>query len=111
MTYIISSLLQYVLINLIVMILGGTFALYSLICRYAKVGLLPSQQPEDRDISNYEVELPNGRLRRASKVKSALENSQFAKHLLLFISMMGTSMVIGDGIITPSMSGTKNFFS
>ncbi|XXG54904.1 hypothetical protein AAC387_Pa03g2672 [Persea americana] len=83
---------------------GGTFALYSLICRYAKVGLLPSQEPEDRDISNYQLEMPSSRLRRASKVKSTLENSQTAKHFLLCITMLGTAMVIGDGIVTPSMS-------
>nr|GEU41699.1 putative reverse transcriptase domain-containing protein [Tanacetum cinerariifolium] len=28
---------------------GGTFALYSKLCRYAKVGLIPSEQPEDRE--------------------------------------------------------------
>ncbi|KAF4364504.1 hypothetical protein F8388_007081 [Cannabis sativa] len=39
---------------------GGTFALYSLICRYAKVGLTPSEQAEDRDVSNFQLELPNG---------------------------------------------------
>ncbi|KAA8543129.1 hypothetical protein F0562_021376 [Nyssa sinensis] len=53
---------------------GGTFALYSLICRYAKVGLIPSQQVEDRDVSNFRLELPNNRMRRASKLKSKLEN-------------------------------------
>ncbi|KAK6937415.1 Potassium transporter [Dillenia turbinata] len=83
---------------------GGTFALYSLICRYAKVGLLPSQQAEDQEVSNYKLELPNSRLRRASKLKSALERSQFAKFFLLFSTMLGTSMVIGDGVLTPCIS-------
>lgn len=93
-----------------IVIVGGTFALYSLICRYAKVGLLPSQEPEDRDISNYQLEMPSSRLRRASKVKSTLENSQTAKHFLLCITMLGTAMVIGDGIVTPSMSGMTKFY-
>ncbi|XP_010921778.1 potassium transporter 5 [Elaeis guineensis] len=84
---------------------GGTFALYSLICRYAKVGLLPSQQAEDREVSNFKLELPtNRRYQRASKVKAALENSPFAKYFLLVTTMLGTSMVIGDGVLTPSMS-------
>ncbi|XP_077218950.1 potassium transporter 5-like [Tasmannia lanceolata] len=83
---------------------GGTFALYSLICRYAKVGLLPSHQAEDKDVSNFELEVPSSRLSRASRVKSTLENSQFAKYLLLFVTMLGTSMVIGDGILTPCIS-------
>ncbi|KAF8401512.1 hypothetical protein HHK36_012452 [Tetracentron sinense] len=85
-------------------ILGGTFALYPLICRYAKVGLIPSQQAEDRDVSNFRVELPSNRLQRASRMKSKLENSQFAKYFLLFATMLGTSMVIGDGVLTPCMS-------
>ncbi|ONH93843.1 hypothetical protein PRUPE_8G256200 [Prunus persica] len=83
---------------------GGTFALYSLLCRYAKVGLTPSQQAEDRDVSNFELELPSKRLKRASRLKSKLENSPFAKVFLLFATMLGTSMVIGDGVLTPCIS-------
>ncbi|KAK3041481.1 hypothetical protein RJ639_000458 [Escallonia herrerae] len=83
---------------------GGTFAMYSLICRYAKVGLIPSQEAEDRDVSTFQLELPNNRLRRASKLKSKLERSNFAKFFLLFATMLGTSMVIGDGVLTPCIS-------
>ncbi|RWR86562.1 potassium transporter 5-like protein [Cinnamomum micranthum f. kanehirae] len=83
---------------------GGTFALYSKLCRYAKVGMLPSQQAEDRDVSNYELKLPSNRQHLASKVKSTLENSPWAKYFLLLITMLGTSMVIGDGVITPCIS-------
>ncbi|KAK4482201.1 hypothetical protein RD792_009343 [Penstemon davidsonii] len=83
---------------------GGTFALYSLICRYAKVGLIPSQEVEDRQVSTYQLELPNNRMLRASKVKSFLENSNFAKTFLLFATMLGTSMLIGDGVLTPCIS-------
>ncbi|XP_039005732.1 potassium transporter 5-like [Hibiscus syriacus] len=83
---------------------GGTFALYSLICRYARVSLIPSQQAEDRQVSNYRLELPSKRLKLASVLKSSLENSQFAKIFLLFITMLGTSMVIGDSVLTPSIS-------
>ncbi|KAL4305224.1 hypothetical protein HN51_039226 [Arachis hypogaea] len=83
---------------------GGTFALYSLICRYAKVGLIPNQQVEDADVSNYQLELPNNRQKRASKLKCALEKSHFMKLFLLFATMLGTSMVIGDGVLTPCIS-------
>lgn len=87
-------------------LLGGTFALYSLICRYARVGLIPNQQLEDADVSNYQLQLPNNRReKRASKVKSTLENSHFIKLFLLFATMLGTSMVIGDGVLTPCISG------
>ncbi|KAL8513461.1 hypothetical protein ACS0TY_012792 [Phlomoides rotata] len=72
---------------------GGTVALYSLICRYAKVGL--SQEMEDLDVSTYKLE---------SKLKSKLEKSAFLKHVLLLSTMLGTSMLIGDGILTPCIS-------
>ncbi|KAK0573468.1 hypothetical protein LWI29_008453 [Acer saccharum] len=92
---------------------GGTFALYSLICRHAKVGLIPSEQAEDCDVSNYRIELPSDSrgARRALKLKSVLENSHFAKLFLLFVTLLGTSMVIGDGILTPSISGAEALFA
>uniref|UniRef100_A0A2N9EBY7 Potassium transporter n=1 Tax=Fagus sylvatica TaxID=28930 RepID=A0A2N9EBY7_FAGSY len=83
---------------------GGTFALYSLICRYAKVGLIPNQQAEDREVSNFQLELPSSSQRIASMVKVKLEKSHFAKFFLLFATMLGTSMVIGDGVLTPCIS-------
>ncbi|OMP05037.1 potassium transporter [Corchorus olitorius] len=83
---------------------GGTFALYSLICRYAKVSLIPSQQAEDHNVSNFQIELPSRRLKWASALKSQLEKSQFAKYFLLLGTMLGTSMLIGDGILTPCIS-------
>lgn len=89
---------------------GGTFALYSLLCRYAKIGLIPSQQVEDQEVSNFQVDLPSGRLKMASCLKSKLENSTAAKIFLLFATMLGTSMVIGDGVLTPSISGNFFFF-
>ncbi|XP_010551188.2 PREDICTED: potassium transporter 5-like [Tarenaya hassleriana] len=83
---------------------GGTFALYSLICRYAKIGLIPNQEPEDKDLSNYRLEPPTTQLKRAHKIKEKLENSRFSQILLFLLAIMGTSMVIGDGVLTPSIS-------
>lgn len=84
----------------------GTFALYSLICQYAKVGLIPSQQVEDRDVSTFQIEVPSRNSNSASRLKSKLENSRFSKYILLFATMLGTCMVIGDRILTPCISGT-----
>ncbi|GLU10255.1 hypothetical protein SLE2022_270740 [Rubroshorea leprosula] len=84
---------------------GGTFALYSLICRYAKVSLLPNQQEEDAEVSNYGLELPNERRqRRAWALKTMMENSNLFKYTLLFATLLGTSMLIGDGVLTPCIS-------
>ncbi|KAM6570705.1 hypothetical protein CsatB_018690 [Cannabis sativa] len=85
-------------------ILGGTFALYSLICRYAKVGLTPSEQAEDTNISNFKLELPTKRMKLATWVKSRLEKSDISKYFLLIVTFLGTSMLIGDGIFTPCIS-------
>ncbi|KAG6581970.1 Potassium transporter 5, partial [Cucurbita argyrosperma subsp. sororia] len=82
---------------------GGTFALYSLLCRYVKVGLIPNDQPEDRELSNYQLVVPSN-LRRSQKVKDKLENSMFAKVALFLVTIAGTSMVIGDGVLTPAIS-------
>ncbi|TKY57008.1 Potassium transporter 5 [Spatholobus suberectus] len=83
---------------------GGAFALYSLICRHMKMSLIPNQQPEDRELSNYKLETPSSQVKRVHKLKQKLENSHFARIVLLLLAIMGTSMVIGDGILTPSIS-------
>ncbi|KAJ6814277.1 potassium transporter 23-like [Iris pallida] len=83
---------------------GGTFALYSLICRYAKVSRLPNQQRADEDISSFRLKLPTPELARALRIKDCLERNSSSKTLLLLLVLMGTSMIIGDGILTPSMS-------
>lgn len=83
---------------------GGTFALYSLICRYAKVNLLPNQQLADEHISSFKLKLPTPELERALNIKEKLEKKSYLKTLLLLLVLMGTSMIIGDGILTPAMS-------
>ncbi|KAL2253574.1 UNVERIFIED_CONTAM: putative potassium transporter 12, partial [Sesamum indicum] len=83
---------------------GGTFALYSLICRYANVNLLPNRQQADEYISSFKLRLPTPELERALNIKEALEHKSYLKKLLLLLVLMGTSMIIGDGILTPAIS-------
>ncbi|KAI9169468.1 hypothetical protein LWI28_012703 [Acer negundo] len=83
---------------------GGTFALYSLISRYAKVNMLPNQQPADELISSFRLKLPTPELARAIRIKDKLEKKGTLKTMLLLLVLMGTSMVIGDGILTPAIS-------
>ncbi|KAF6136518.1 hypothetical protein GIB67_035077 [Kingdonia uniflora] len=105
-TIILSPMLKYVFIVLKANDNGdgGTYALYSLICRYAKVSLLPNHQAEDRELSNYRLETPSNRLERATKIKVKLENNKVTSVMLLSVILLGTSMVIGDGILTSAMS-------
>ncbi|XP_030459123.1 potassium transporter 7 isoform X1 [Syzygium oleosum] len=83
---------------------GGTFALYSLICRNAKVSLLPNQLPSDARISSFRLKVPSPELERSLRIKERLENSLTMKKLLLMLVLAGTSMVIADGVVTPAMS-------
>lgn len=83
---------------------GGTFALYSLICRHAKVSLLPNQLPSDARISSFRLKVPSAELERSLKIKERLETSLTLKKLLLILVLAGTSMVIADGVVTPAMS-------
>ncbi|GAB2289006.1 Potassium transporter 7 [Dionaea muscipula] len=83
---------------------GGTFALYSLICRHAKVSLIPNQLPSDARISSFRLKVPSPELERSLKIKERLETSLALKKLLLILVLAGTSMVIADGVVTPAMS-------
>ncbi|KAJ0038595.1 hypothetical protein Pint_23875 [Pistacia integerrima] len=58
------------------------------------------------DNGDGKLELPSNskRMRLASTLKSKLEKSGFAKFVLFFVTLLGTSMVIGDGILTPAIS-------
>ncbi|KAH0468022.1 hypothetical protein IEQ34_003055 [Dendrobium chrysotoxum] len=83
---------------------GGTFALYSLICRNSKVSAIPNERQEEMELSAYKLKIPNKNLKRAQRIKEALESSCWAKTSLLSMALLGTCMVIGDGILTPCIS-------
>ncbi|KAH9767449.1 Potassium transporter 2 [Citrus sinensis] len=81
---------------------GGTFALYSSICRHAKVSLLPNRQVADEALSTYKLEQPPEK--NSSRVKMYLEKHKFLHTALLILVLLGTCMVIGDGLLTPAIS-------
>ena len=85
---------------------GGTFALYSLISRYARIRMIPNQQAEDASVSNYSIPEPSSKTKRAQWVKQRLESSKAARIALFTVTILGTSMVMGDGSLTPAISGT-----
>ncbi|KAL3690594.1 hypothetical protein R1sor_016903 [Riccia sorocarpa] len=83
---------------------GGTFAVYSLLCRHAKIGQNSydnSHQMSGRRVSHF---TEPGRRPKRNRVKSFLESSKAAQRLLLFLVMTGTCMLVGDGILTPAIS-------
>lgn len=83
---------------------GGTFALYSLICRHARVSLLPNRQAADEAVSTYKLE-HHPETGNSSKMKSLLEKHKALHTALLILVLLGTCMVIGDGVLTPAISG------
>ncbi|KAJ1292422.1 hypothetical protein BS78_02G390200 [Paspalum vaginatum] len=83
---------------------GGTFALYSLICRHANVSLLPNRQVADEELSTYKLQHPPEDAHRSSRVKAWLEKHTALRTALLVMVMIGTCMVIGDGVLTPAIS-------
>ncbi|XP_072985211.1 potassium transporter 7-like [Typha latifolia] len=83
---------------------GGTFALYSLLCRHAKFSLLPNQQAADEELSTYYRDGPTNRNAIPSPLKRFLEKHKKLRTCLLLIVLFGACMVIGDGVLTPAIS-------
>ncbi|KAL5710552.1 Potassium transporter 4 [Ranunculus cassubicifolius] len=81
---------------------GGTFALYSLLCRHAKLSLLPNQQAADEELSTYKYG-PSSQV-ASSPLKRFLEKHKRLRTALLLVVLFGASMLIGDGVLTPAIS-------
>ncbi|CAA0823821.1 Potassium transporter 11 [Striga hermonthica] len=82
---------------------GGTFALYSLLCRHAKVKTIPNQHRTDEELTTYSRSTFHEHS-FAAKTKRWLEAHAVRRNSLLILVLVGTCMVIGDGILTPAIS-------
>ncbi|XP_027090328.2 potassium transporter 1 [Coffea eugenioides] len=82
---------------------GGTFALYSLLCRHARLSILPNQQDSDKKLSSYATE-GSADTWDSAFLKSFAEKHQKFRNILLIFVLLGTCMAIGDGIFTPAIS-------
>ncbi|KAK9684131.1 hypothetical protein RND81_10G188400 [Saponaria officinalis] len=89
---------------------GGTFALYSLLCRHARVSSLHNCQLADEELSAYKkkddfVSFDDDKnATTSSSLKYTLEKHKFLHKVLLVLALIGTCMVIGDGVLTPALS-------
>ncbi|KAI5055862.1 hypothetical protein GOP47_0029383 [Adiantum capillus-veneris] len=82
---------------------GGTFALYSLICRNAKIHAITNQHPTDQKLTTYSRERFD-KDSVAGKTRRWLEAKEYRQSALVLLVLFGTCMVIGDGILTPAIS-------
>ncbi|CAH9147152.1 unnamed protein product [Cuscuta epithymum] len=81
---------------------GGTFALYSLLCRNAKVGLLPCDKSAAETM--HHVETTSSRIKMRTRARWALEKHKSSHYLLLLLALVGSCLIICDGVLTPSIS-------
>lgn len=84
-------------------LVGGTFALYSLLCRHAKVGLLPNDTSAN-EVMHYETGSPF-KIKVESRARRAIEKYKSSHYLMLFLALFGSCMTIGVGVLTPALSG------
>ncbi|XP_061357598.1 potassium transporter 6-like isoform X1 [Gastrolobium bilobum] len=81
---------------------GGTFALYSLLCRNAKVGLFPCDRSTN-EVMLYEETSPS-KINTDSRARRAIEKHKIGHYLILFLALFGSCMTIGDAVLTPALS-------
>lgn len=80
---------------------GGTFALYSLLARYTNI---TSRDPKEK-IGIRVQRFHTRDLKAGGKtLREFLEGSKICQFLLQFIGVLGVSMVMADGVLTPAQS-------
>lgn len=91
---------------------GGTFAVYSILCRSANFGQRigdPSDYTSAEPNKNRGTEDTQSESGLAFKLRRFIEDRESAKFFLFVTIMLGTGLVIGDGILTPAISGGQQF--
>lgn len=88
---------------------GGTFALYSLLCRHLNIGAITSGNVNSQSSLSHN-NMHQG-FKKQSKLGMFIERSLIARRVLFFIAILGMCMLIGDGILTPAISGLFAYIS
>ncbi|KAK2634976.1 hypothetical protein Ddye_029768, partial [Dipteronia dyeriana] len=88
---------------------GGTFALYSLLCRHAEIRTVPNQDQSDEELTTYNRTTFHEQS-CAAKTKRWLEKQSWRQYSLVILVLAGSSMVIGDGVLTPPISAVELVF-
>lgn len=79
---------------------GGTFALYSLLARYANI----ARNDPDTQMIRMERAKTNDMKPVSKSVREFIERSHTAQFVLKVLGVLGVSMVMADGVLTPAQS-------
>ncbi|KAK9367917.1 potassium transporter-domain-containing protein [Lipomyces kononenkoae] len=80
---------------------GGTFALYSLLARYSNI---VRRDPNTAGTVKMERYLTGDMKLAGKNLRSFIEHSRVARTALKVIGVLGVSMVMADGVLTPAQS-------
>lgn len=80
---------------------GGTFAIYSLLSRYANI---VRRDPREEMTIKMERALTSDLKSTTKTTRAFVERSIFIKSLLKIVGVLGVSLVMSDGILTPAQS-------
>ncbi|UKZ75135.1 hypothetical protein TrVFT333_002808 [Trichoderma virens FT-333] len=81
---------------------GGTFALYSLLARYTNIAR--NRDPRGTGMVRMERYRTNDLKPGGKSLRNFLENSKFSQIILQLVGVLGVSMVMADGVLTPAQS-------
>ncbi|KAH6797203.1 hypothetical protein C2S52_021757 [Perilla frutescens var. hirtella] len=84
---------------------GGPFSLYSLLCRHARVGLIPSSRGSSKNMTHEEdISSAPSKGRPENKARRAIEKYKSIHYLLLLLALLGACMILCDAVLTPAIS-------
>ncbi|KAJ8768531.1 hypothetical protein K2173_022632 [Erythroxylum novogranatense] len=83
---------------------GGIFALYALLCRNARLSLLPNQQAADEELSTYHNEGYPSSNSPSSLLKKFIEKRKKTRTLMLLLVLSSACMIVTIGVLTPAIS-------
>lgn len=80
---------------------GGTFALYSLLTRYTQIAHRDPKEAAGIRMKRYNT---NDLKLGGKSLRGFLEHSKISQFVLQFVGVLGVSMVMADGVLTPAQS-------
>ncbi|CAG8776770.1 42818_t:CDS:10 [Gigaspora margarita] len=79
---------------------GGTFALYSLLCRHSGISVRGNENSDDLTIANYDTMS----IISSKEHPNFIKRSKTVQSILLIVVLLGSSLVLSDGLLTPAIS-------